>query len=157
MHPADAFNYYNIQHQTGAFKPIYDGESINLGDRALEIIHVPGHTPGSIAILDVNARALFSGDTVQDGDIFLFGVERDLNAYIYSLERLEKLKDRFDTVYPCHGTIPLKPEHITELLKSARIIMSGHKAPIMENVWKREVLKYEFDSASFLCEKDYSS
>lgn len=37
------------------------GDVIDLGNRPLEIIELPGHTPGSIGILDVKTRALFAG------------------------------------------------------------------------------------------------
>lgn len=44
-------------------RPVSDGATIDLGDRALEIITVPGHTPGSIVILDPATGDLFTGDS----------------------------------------------------------------------------------------------
>ncbi|MBR6350027.1 MAG: MBL fold metallo-hydrolase [Lachnospiraceae bacterium] len=153
MHPAEASNYFNIQHSIGEFRPVYDGNVIDLGGRPLEIIHVPGHTPGSIAVLDINARALFSGDTVQDGNVYLFGIEREFRAYTFSLERLEQLKDRYDVIYPCHGNIPLGADHVPRLLECAREVINGRKKPVTEIVWEQEISKYEFDCGTFLCEK----
>jgi glyoxylase-like metal-dependent hydrolase (beta-lactamase superfamily II) len=40
-----------------------DGSRIDLGDRALEIVSVPGHTPGSIVVFDPAGGNLFTGDT----------------------------------------------------------------------------------------------
>ncbi|MEX1264592.1 MAG: MBL fold metallo-hydrolase [Actinomycetota bacterium] len=40
-----------------------DGDVLDLGDRRLEVLHVPGHTPGSIAIWEADTGLLFSGDT----------------------------------------------------------------------------------------------
>jgi glyoxylase-like metal-dependent hydrolase (beta-lactamase superfamily II) len=40
-----------------------DGSKIDLGDRALEIVTVPGHTPGSIVVFDPAGGNLFTGDT----------------------------------------------------------------------------------------------
>ncbi|MBR3003992.1 MAG: phage tail protein, partial [Lachnospiraceae bacterium] len=149
----EASNYFNIQHSIGEFRPVYDGNVIDLGGRPLEIIHVPGHTPGSIAVLDINARALFSGDTVQDGNVYLFGIEREFRAYAYSLERLEQIKDRYDVIYPCHGNIPLGADHVPRLLECAREVINGRKKPVTEIVWEQEISKYEFDCGTFLCEK----
>ncbi|CAF1045670.1 unnamed protein product [Rotaria sordida] len=49
-------------------KPIEDGHRINLGadDDEIEIIHVPGHTPGSIVCYYPKKQALFTGDFVYD-------------------------------------------------------------------------------------------
>ena len=44
-------------------KSVADDAKIDLGDRALEIITVPGHTPGSIVIFDPATGCLFTGDS----------------------------------------------------------------------------------------------
>ena len=45
-------------------KTVTDGSKVDLGDRALEIVTIRGHTPGSIVILDPANGYLFTGDTV---------------------------------------------------------------------------------------------
>jgi glyoxylase-like metal-dependent hydrolase (beta-lactamase superfamily II) len=76
--------YYNLNKGTGKFLPVYDGEIIDLGDRPLEIVHVPGHTPGSISVLDRIQRTLIGGDPIQmHGQIYMFGIHRDLHSYVY--------------------------------------------------------------------------
>jgi glyoxylase-like metal-dependent hydrolase (beta-lactamase superfamily II) len=45
-------------------KPVTDGSKVDLGDRALEIVTVPGHTPGSIVVLDPATGNLFTGDSI---------------------------------------------------------------------------------------------
>jgi glyoxylase-like metal-dependent hydrolase (beta-lactamase superfamily II) len=42
---------------------VADGAKIDLGDRALEIITVPGHTPGSLVVFDPATGCLFTGDS----------------------------------------------------------------------------------------------
>lgn len=39
-----------------------DGDTIDLGDRRLEVLHVPGHTPGSIALWEGETGILYTGD-----------------------------------------------------------------------------------------------
>lgn len=48
--------------------PIPDGYRLNLGDEndQLEIMHVPGHTPGSILCYYPKKKALFTGDFVYE-------------------------------------------------------------------------------------------
>ncbi|MDO5139065.1 MAG: MBL fold metallo-hydrolase, partial [Oscillospiraceae bacterium] len=55
MHPSEAF-FYHDHSKHGKILPVFDGDVINLGDRAIEVIHIPGHTPGSITVLDRENR-----------------------------------------------------------------------------------------------------
>lgn len=151
MHPAEASNYYNTQKKTGNMRPVEHGDIIDLGNRPLEIILIPGHTPGSIAVLDVRNRVLFSGDSVQDGNIFMFGVQREFHAYMLSLKRLQEYGDRFDDVYPSHGSIPVKPELIPALYDGAARVLDG-SAPFEEvEVHGTPVRRYDAGCAGFLC------
>jgi len=52
MHP-DEEDTYRSRGGTGAILPAEDNDIIDLGDRPLKIIFIPGHTPGSIAVLDI--------------------------------------------------------------------------------------------------------
>ena len=48
---------------------IGEGDVIDLGDRAFEVLHLPGHSPGSIGLWDPAAGTLFSGDAIYDGPL----------------------------------------------------------------------------------------
>ena len=43
------------------------GDVIDLGDRAFEVIHTPGHSPGGIGLLERKTGIFLSGDIVYDG------------------------------------------------------------------------------------------
>lgn len=152
MNPAEASNYYNTQRKTGTMIPVTDGDVIDLGGRELEIITLPGHTPGSIAVLDRANRVLISGDPVQDGMIFMFGVQREMHAYLLSLEKLERQKDRFDVIYPSHGTFPVKPELIAQLHDAANRVMAGKAENSDIKMHGTLVKKFDMGVASFLCD-----
>ncbi|MCX7817202.1 MAG: MBL fold metallo-hydrolase [Syntrophales bacterium] len=47
---------------------LQEGELL-LGSERFEILHLPGHSPGSIAIYDLNRKALFSGDVIFDQSV----------------------------------------------------------------------------------------
>ena len=73
--------------RTRACRPtrlLEEGNVVDLGDRRFEVLHVPGHTPGSIALWDEAARLLFTGDTVYPDDV-LHG--EDGEAFHRSLRR----------------------------------------------------------------------
>ncbi|MDO4978463.1 MAG: MBL fold metallo-hydrolase [Eubacteriales bacterium] len=125
MSSAEASNYYNVQKRQGQFIPVHEGDVMDLGNRPLEIISLAGHTPGSIGILDVNGRMLFSGDPIQDGMIFMFGQQREMHAYRASLKELMEMEDRFDTICPSHGTCPVDKEIVAKLYEVSADLRSG--------------------------------
>ncbi len=152
MNPAEASNYYNTNKMKGVFVPVEDGDVIDLGGRELEIITLAGHTPGSIAVLDKAGRVLISGDPIQDGDIFMFGVQREMHAYLKSLEKLDGYRSRFDLIYPSHGTFPVKPELIDALHAGAERILAGEVEGTDMEIFGTKIKKYDIGAAGFLCD-----
>ena len=150
MHPAEASNYYNTQRMTGEFTPVEDGDLLDLGERPLEIIALPGHTPGSIAVLDIQGRALISGDPIQNGTIFLFGVQRELHAYQKSLKKLDAYRDRFDVIYPSHGSCPVSPELIDQLYEAAGKLLAGELEGCEAEIFGTKVKKYDLGISTVL-------
>ena len=153
MHPSETVNYYHAQRQCGDIVPVWDKDVLDLGDRKLEIIHMPGHTPGSIAVLDVKNRRLFGGDPVQDGMIFMFGIQREMRAYRHSLKRLEGYMDRFDEIDPSHGTCPISPNMIGKLYDASGDVLEG-KVPGEEGErFGQKIMVYDVGIARFLCDR----
>ena len=149
MSPAECSNYYRGG-GTGDFLPIWDGDIIDLGERPLKIISLPGHTPGSVGILDINYKRLFSGDPVQDGRIFMFGVQREFHAYVGSLERLLTVSDSFDEIYPSHGSLTVPKDIIPKLIGAAKDILDGKAKGSEQEVFGGKVTLYDFGFAAFL-------
>ena len=152
MHPLEEGNY-RFRGRTGTIIPVQQGDVLDLGDRPLEIIDLPGHTPGSIAILDVKNRVLIGGDSIQDGRIFMFGEHRNLPEYIASLEKLSAYEGRFDTVYASHSSIEVSPDIIPKLIAGAKQILAGEATGEEIDMFGNSVLLYQFDFAGFLCPK----
>ncbi len=143
---------YRHNNGTGTIIPVKEGDVIELGGRALRIIDLPGHTPGSIALLDEKYRVLIAGDSVQDGKIFMFGTYRDLDRYIDSLTHLLEYDGQFDEIYAMHGTIPVKPDLTGKLIEGARQIRSGEVEGSEVEIFGKKVLHYGFPYAGFLME-----
>ncbi len=73
-HPADMFLGERLQEQARQFGipegdskveievPLKEGDIIHIGDGELEVIHVPGHSPGSIALYDKADGFIIAGD-----------------------------------------------------------------------------------------------
>lgn len=153
MNPAELVNYRK-PHTSQNIIPVYDGDIIDIGDRPLQAIALPGHTPGSTALLDLNSGMLFSGDPVQDGKIFMFGPMRELSAYILSLKRLLTFADRITAIYPCHGTCPVGTDIIEKLIQGAEKVEREEIAPEPFEMFGHKVSAYDIGAAVLLCDSD---
>ncbi|MCR5502771.1 MAG: MBL fold metallo-hydrolase [Lachnospiraceae bacterium] len=151
MSPEEEGNYRHNNGQ-GTILPVKEGDVIDLGDRALRIIDIPGHTPGSIAILDEKYRVLIAGDSVQDGNIFMFGEYRNIDLYIESMKHLADYDGKYDEVYAMHGSIPVKPDLVGKLIEGAEKIRNKEATGTAVDMFGNEVLLYKFPYAGFLCE-----
>ena len=67
------------------------GDVVDLGDRAFEVIHTPGHSPGGIGLLEKKTGLFLSGDIVYDGPLIDDAYHSDVPGYVETLERLRKL------------------------------------------------------------------
>ncbi|MFV2011520.1 MULTISPECIES: MBL fold metallo-hydrolase [unclassified Micromonospora] len=101
-HPADADGLPLVT------ATIADGDRVAVGDCELEVVHLVGHTPGSVALLYRDPRGvahLFTGDALFPGGVGnTRGDRRNFLSLIDDVER--KLFDRLpdDTwFYPGHG------------------------------------------------------
>lgn len=98
-----------------ATRSVEGGDLIDLGDRQLLVVHLPGHTPGSIGLFDETNRALFSGDAIYDGGLIDTLPESDVAAYVRTMERLRKL--RVEVVYAGHDE-PFDGERLRQLCEA---------------------------------------
>ena len=109
-----ALPYPGFDYQTyllGGCEPtrlLEDGDVINLGDRQLEVIHLPGVTNGSIGLLEEASGAFFVGDSLldnslpYDGEPAEYSDDADRQAFRNSYQRLLELD--IVNVYPGHGS-----------------------------------------------------
>ena len=155
MHPSEACVYHVLNHGAGEIMPVYDGTLLDLGNRPLKIRHVPGHTPGSITVLDVKNRCLIGGDPIQaGGDIYMFGPYRDMEAYVLGLTHLLEQEASFDCIYPSHAGMPVDKSLIPDLIRGARDVMDGKIAGIKKEMHGRTVMSYDIGIDRFLCDMD---
>jgi hydroxyacylglutathione hydrolase len=103
IHPAAEAAYPNVS--------VVDGDEVTIGQVNLRILHTPGHTPDSIAVLVTDLSRggdpwfVLTGDTLFIGDVGRpdFGGETAAaNLYRSLTERLMVLPDSVE-VYPAHG------------------------------------------------------
>ena len=129
---------------------VHDGSRIDLGGRTLEVLHVPGHAPDAIALLDRANGLIFTGDTFYEGPIYVFGKGSDRVAFTRSAERLAALAPSLRKVLASHNVAVSDPEMLVKLRDAARAVTNGTVAG------KRDggLVTYAFDRFSLVLPPD---
>lgn len=68
-----------------------EGDIVDIGDRSFEVLHLPGHSPGSIGLWEKSTGTLFSGDAIYDGPLLDELPGSDKQAYVETMQRLLEL------------------------------------------------------------------
>jgi hydroxyacylglutathione hydrolase len=110
----------------GAFEPFWgfrdypnDIVQVDLGNRVLDVIGVPGHHPRSVAVYDRNTQLLLTGDIVYPGHLFVFSAS-DWPLFVQSIGRLVDFAANHpvSAVVGCHiefSDTPFQPYQYTTL------------------------------------------
>ncbi|MBU0953419.1 MAG: MBL fold metallo-hydrolase [Nanoarchaeota archaeon] len=79
-----------------------DGDIIKAGPLTLQVIHVPGHTAGSICLYDKKNKLLFTGDTIFENGVGRIDFANSLpDQFEASINKIATLPVK--TYYPGHG------------------------------------------------------
>lgn len=152
--PKDILFEDTINLKPTLMRSVEEGYVFNLGERQIEVIHVPGHTSGSICLLDRKNKLLFSGDNNNTiAWLFLENCE-PLEVYLQSLKKLNRMNDAFNTLFPGHGE-PLDKTFIEEEVKCVESILEGSCQPVSYEsfagnaqlcTYKRSKVAYNLDN-----------
>lgn len=82
-------------------RPVDEGDVIDLGDRHFRVIHLPGHSPGSIGVYEQHSGMLFTGDAIYDGELYDDYYHSNPEAYQETMARLMEMQ--VTTVHPGHN------------------------------------------------------
>lgn len=110
-----------------AVKAVGDGHIIPLPGRELEIIKIPDHAVGSIAILDRKQRLLFTGDEFMPGIKWLNGT---VESFLRNMKKLMAHRHEFDRL--CGGPGIMDAEEADIHFEAAKLMLTGEhgeKAP----------------------------
>ena len=126
---------------------IHDGELIDLGNRYVQVIATPGHTPDAISLFDRGNGLLFTGDTFYPGTIWLYRPETNLDAYEKSIQRLTALTPQVKHVLGAHDFPLAPPSVLPNLLHQFEAVRAGTIAPTPAGEGK---FIYKAEGISFL-------
>lgn len=92
---------------------LHGGEHIRLGDRVIEVIHTPGHSPGHMCFWEEKTGYLFTGDLAYQGMLTAWFPSTDPEAYLKSLETVAALPVK--KVFPAHHALDIRLEMIIRM------------------------------------------
>jgi glyoxylase-like metal-dependent hydrolase (beta-lactamase superfamily II) len=72
-------------------RTLQHGDIIDLGNRAFEVIHTPGHSPGGIGLFEKSTGIFLSGDIIYDGPLIDDAYHSDIPTYLETFDALKKL------------------------------------------------------------------
>ena len=81
-----------------------EGDQVAFGNSLFEVIHIPGHSPGGIVLLNMEQQCLFSGDVLFQGSIGRTDLPGgDFDSLVNNIRQKLLILDQGIRVYPGHG------------------------------------------------------
>jgi glyoxylase-like metal-dependent hydrolase (beta-lactamase superfamily II) len=135
IHPDDAYrldgrNTYGFELEpVTASRDLREGEQVRIGDLAFDVLHLPGHTEGSVCLYEERSGILLSGDVLFAGS---YG-RTDLpggndEQMVASLARLAREVPGNVRVLPGHGpetTVERELPWLRRIAKAGRLLVPG--------------------------------
>jgi glyoxylase-like metal-dependent hydrolase (beta-lactamase superfamily II) len=105
--------------------PVADGHVFDLGNRNVEVIAVPGHTRGTIVLLDRETRLLFSGDACNINTLLFLPHSTSIEEYRAGLFHFKTFQPCFDVMWGGHGLWEVPKTIIDEAIELCDEILAG--------------------------------
>ncbi|MEY7851754.1 MBL fold metallo-hydrolase [Natrarchaeobius sp. A-rgal3] len=128
---------YDVPSVSGV-ETVEAGDVLEIGSTRLELLPIPGHSPGQLAALDRDAEICYAADVLSpDGSVFAQFDDSDLEAYADAVDRLLTLREdgAFDVLATGHGE-PIRGDDLSVLdrVKTAlESVLAGDASPRAED------------------------
>ena len=133
---------------------ISDGDVIDLGGRELEVYEMPGHTKGSIVLLDRKDKICYSGDSIIE-NLWLFLEESEMpETYLNSLKHIrEVLNDAgVEKIYNGHFSYePIPVSMLDTMVEAMELIVAGKLEGIEVENHAGKGLEYSYNGWKVIC------
>jgi para-nitrobenzyl esterase len=126
LHQADAGSL--AKNVTAERRYIDEGTVFDLGGRTIEVVTIPGHTPGSVAFFDRAGRYMMTGDGIGSTMVWMQISNLPLTTYLASVKKLEAMKGSVDELYVGHHeqeAVKLTTQYITDMRIVTEKVLDG--------------------------------
>ena len=117
-----------IPTRTQAMKGIQNGDIFDLGNIHIQMISVPGHTPGMMGPLILEERTIIFGDACGVSVLLFDEYSSCVSEYLKSLEVLKTYENDYDTIYRNHGTFFSEKSLLDNVIECCDLILTRQDA-----------------------------
>ncbi|MEE9363759.1 MAG: MBL fold metallo-hydrolase [Cellulophaga sp.] len=133
---------FPLQVEVNEWIPV--NKDIDLGNRVIQLVSIPGHTTESVAIIDKTNKLAFLGDYLYNGTLFLFN-NSDIAVYKESVDYLITILNEDYKLFGAHGTPEIEYEKLEKLKNFLICIESNNCQPKTNNFGGYSVFIYEYE------------
>lgn len=119
----DGSNYQIYQGEPSYI--VYDGDIISLGEREIQVIHTPGHSPGHICFYEKKRQYLFSGDLIYCGCLDMFYPTTDPIKFMDSVKKVKMLPIKKN--FPGHHQLHIPTSIIDKIDNGFELLQKENK------------------------------
>ncbi len=95
---------------------LHNEDCLDLGNRQVEVIHTPGHSPGHCCFYERDRKYLYSGDLIYSGCLDAFYPTTDPKSFFQSIQKVQLLDIK--RILPAHYKL-LMPVDIIDRIEKA--------------------------------------
>lgn len=114
------------------------GETIDLGDRPLKWVHLPGHSEDSVGLIDQRHGLMVVGDLLYQGPLLAYWPTASLPDYLQSAIWLYEHYDG-EKILGGHFKEPVEPETLKSLMEACEKVLDRRK----KGVWIPPLSKFQ--------------
>jgi len=136
---------------------ISEGYVFDLGNQKLEVISIPGHTPGSVVFFNRKARYMMTGDGIGSSMVWAHISKDPLTVYLSSVKKLETMKNEVDELYVGHyeqEKVKLTPQYITDMRIVSEKVLDGTIETSRYEMGARSGMQATYGSAKLIFNPD---
>lgn len=129
------FDVSKLPYPNYAHKIVRDGDTIELGNRTIELLDISAHSNGSLAFLDRKNGYLFVGDELESAQVIMnqtedvpgceFVLDQRLRAHHANMVRLRGLKGQWTAIFPAHNGAPIAASYLDDYIGLVEHIYAG--------------------------------
>ena len=105
-------------------KFIKNGEIIDIGNREIEVVQIPGHSPDSVMLIDKQNRMMFTGDSFYPAPLYVYSDTSSFQEFFLSSQSMFSRREDVDFLMPGHNETMLTVDYLDELRAATMAILN---------------------------------